>query len=47
MSKLTQQIPARPLTRRQRRWTDGGIHMLHLMILPSLLATILFNYLPL
>ena len=47
MSELTQQTRARPLTRRQRRWTDGGIHMPHLMILPSLLATILFNYLPL
>ena len=47
MSELTQQTRAAPLTRRRRKWADQGIHMLHLMILPSLLATILFNYLPL
>lgn len=46
VSELTPQTVAGPLARR-RRWTDRGILMLHMMILPSLLATILFNYLPL
>ena len=47
MSELTQRTLTRPLMRRRRKWADRGIHMLHLMILPSLVATILFNYLPL
>ena len=47
MSELTERTLTRHLTRRRRAWADRGIHMLHLMILPSLLATILFNYLPL
>lgn len=46
VSELTRQTVAGPLARR-RRWADRGIIVLHLMILPSLLATILFKYLPL
>ncbi len=46
VSELTPQTVAGPLARR-RRWADRGILVLHLMILPSLLATILFKYLPL
>ena len=46
MSELTQRTAARPLARK-RRWSERGVYVLHLMILPSLLATIAFNYLPL
>lgn len=46
MSELTQRTAARPIARK-RRWSERGVYMLHLMILPSLLATIAFNYLPL
>ena len=47
MSELTEQTLTEPLARRRRQWADRGIHVLHLMILPSLLATIVFNYFPL
>ena len=47
MSELTEQTLTEPLARRRRQWADRGIHVLHLMILPSLLATIFFNYFPL
>lgn len=46
MSELTQRTGARPLVRK-RRWSERGVYMLHLMILPSLLATIAVHYLPL
>lgn len=46
VSEFTRQTVAGLLARR-RRWSDRGILILHLMILPSLLATILFKYLPL
>lgn len=46
MSELTQRTAARPISRK-RRWSERGVYMLHLMILPSLLATIAFKYLPL
>lgn len=46
MSELTQRTAARPLVRK-RRWSERGVYVLHLMILPSLLATIALKYLPL
>ncbi len=46
MSELTQRTAARPIARK-RRWSERGVYMLHLMILPALLATIAFKYAPL
>ena len=47
MRELTKQTSARPFTHKRQRWIDRGIYVLHLMILPSLLATIVFHYFPL